>query len=66
MELRPNIKGYQLKKNYRKLLLRIFEVLQIALGENLTCSFRDIFQFSKNVFGHSAQKTSSSINVTYT
>ena len=35
-------KGLPIEKNYWKLLVRIFEVLQVTLGGNLTRSFRDI------------------------
>ena len=40
MELSSNIKGYQLKTPLE--VVRIFEVLKTTLGQNPTCSFRDI------------------------
>ena len=42
MELSPNIKGYQLKTLLEVVTYRTLEVLQTTLGQNPTCSFRDI------------------------
>ena len=40
--VKSKYKALPVEKNYWKLLLRIFEVLQTTLGGNPTCSFRDI------------------------
>ena len=40
--VKSKYKGLLIEKHHWKLLLRIFEVLQITLGKNPTCSFRDI------------------------